>query len=339
MRKNETSMKNFNTIPSKSLRNTRRDVLGFCLGLALAPAVAMADTYPSRPVRLVVPFPPGGTVDQVARLVQKQFQERLGQPVVIDNRPGAGGTIGAAEVARAKPDGYTLLMALDSHAAAHHLFKVTYNALSSFEYLSLMVAAPAMVITAKLSPANTLAEMIALGKSKEGGLTFASAGTGSPSHLSALALAKRSGFKATHVPYSGGGPMIIAVARGDVDYAMSGFASMAGQLKGGLIKTLGVGSRHRSPLTEGTPTIAESLPGFESIFWVGLVAPAGLPRGVAQKITSAMQGTLGDPQLSTRLAKDGFEVINSDSKDFTERFRSDSKNFSALISQEQIKVD
>lgn len=332
-------MKNLNTVPNRTPRMARRDVLGVGLGLALAPALALADTYPSRPVRLVVPFPPGGSVDQVARLVQKQFQEQLGQPVVIDNKPGAGGTIGAAEVARAKPDGYTLLMALDSHAAAHHLFKVPYNALTSFEYLSLMVAASVMVITAKASPANTLTEMIELGKRKEGGLTFASAGTGSPSHLSALALAKRAGFKATHIPYGGGGPMIIAVARGDVDYAMSNVANLAGQLKGGLIKGLAIGSKNRSPLTGAMPTIAESLPGFESAFWVGLVAPAELPRGVAQKITSAMQSALRAPELSSRLANDGFEVVNSDSKEFTERFRTDSKNFGALISQEQIKVD
>ena len=332
-------MKNLNPMLNRTRRIARRNVLGFGLCLAMAPALALANNYPSRPVRLVVPFPPGGTVDRVARLVQKKFQEQLGQPVVIDNKPGAGGTIGAAEVARAKPDGYTLLMALDSHAAAHHLFKVTYDALTSFECLSLMVAAPAMVITAKSSPANTLTEMIELGRRKDGGLTFASAGTGSPSHLSALALAKRAGVKATHVPYSGGGPMIIAVTRGDVDYAVSGVASVAGQLKGGLIKGLAIGSKNRSSLTGVMPTIAESLPGFESTFWVGLIAPAGLPRDVTQKITSAMQSALRAPDLSSRLANDGFEVVNSNSKEFAERFRSDSKNFGALVSQEQIKVD
>ena len=133
--------------------------------------------------------------------------------------------------------------------------------------------------------------------------------------------------------------MIIAVTRGDVDYAVSGVASVAGQLKGGLIKGLAIGSKNRSPLTGVMPTIAESLAGFESTFWVGLIAPAGLPRDVAQKITAAMQSALRAPELSSRLANDGFEVVNSDSKEFTERFRSDSKNFGALVSLEQIKVE
>ena len=335
-------MKNSDPANAREPRIARRDVLGlgFGVSLGLAPTLALADAYPSRPVRLVVPFPAGGSVDQVARLVQRQVQEQLGQAVVIDNRPGAGGTIGAGEVARSKPDGYTLLMVLDSHAAAHHIFKqVPYDPLKSFEYLTLMVAAPVMVITSKSSPANTLAEMIELGKRKEGGLTFASAGTGSPAHLSALALAKRAGVKATHVPYGGGGPMIIAVARGEVDYAVSGISNVAGQLKGGLIKGLAVGSKARTKLTGSMPTIAETFPGFESTFWVGLVAPADLPRNVAQKIRSAMQGALRTPELASRLASDGFDVVNSDSREFTDRFRSDSKSFGALISQEQIKVD
>lgn len=333
-------MKSFDGTPASGTRIVRRDVLALGLGLGLAPALVLADTYPSRPVRLVVPFPPGGTVDQVARLVQKQFQEQLGQTVVIDNKAGAGGTIGAGEVARAKPDGYTLLMALDSHAAAHHLFRqVPYDALNSFEYLTLMVAAPAVVITAKSSPVTTLAEMMELGKRRKEGLTFASAGIGSPSHLSALALAKRAGVKATHIPYSGGGPMITAVARGEVDYAVSSVTNVAGQLKGDLIKGLAVGAKARTPLTGPMPTIGESFPGFESAFWVGLVAPAGLPRDVAQKITSAMQGALRTPELASRLTGDGFELVNSGSREFTERFRSESKSFGALISQEQIKAD
>lgn len=333
-------MKSSDDTPTRGLRIARRDVLALGIGLGLAPTLAFADTYPSRPVRLVVPFPPGGTVDQVARLVQKQFQEQLGQAVVIDNKAGAGGTIGAGEVARAKPDGYTLLMVLDSHAAAHHLFRqVAYDALNSFEYLTLMVAAPAVVITTKSSPATTLSEMMEAGKRKKEGLTFASAGIGSPSHLSALVLAKRAGVKATHIPYNGGGPMITAVARGEVDYAVSGVPNVAGQLKGDLIKGLAVGTKARTPLTGSMPTIAESFPGFESAVWVGLVAPAGLPRDVAQKITSSMQTALRTPELASRLAGDGFELVNSDSREFAERFRSESKRFGALIAQEQIKAD
>lgn len=323
------------------MRLNKMIALVFSAGAMLAAAgMASADNYPSRTIRMVVPFPPGGSVDYIARIVVPKFAEQIGQTVIIDNRGGASGSIGTAEVAKANPDGYTLLMVFDSHAVNHHLYKLPYDTFKSFDYLSQLVSAPMLLATSKTFRPNSVAEMIAYAKSRPDGITYGSSGTGGSNHLDALAFADSAGINAMHVPYKGGGPMITAAMAGEVDYIVTTMPVVLGQVKeSGKLKALAVTSKARVPQLPDTPTVAETLPGYEASSWIGMMAPAGLPKDVSLKIQAAMKKALDTPEVKNRLISEGFHIIGSTPEAFLETMRAESDVMGKLVQQRNIKVE
>ncbi|MYN13859.1 tripartite tricarboxylate transporter substrate binding protein [Pusillimonas sp. TS35] len=282
------------------------------LGLAAAaPHAAFAeDGYPSRQVRMVVPFPPGGSVDYIARIVIPEFAKKLGTNVFIENKGGASGAIGTADVARADPDGYTLLMVFDTHAVNPHINKsLPYDTFESFDYITGMTSAPMVLATRKDFPAESLSGLIDYARKNPDKVTYGSSGVGGSNHLTALAFSKAAKASTLHVPYKGGGPMLTAVIGGEVDFVVTTFPLVVERIKAGQLKALGMGSTERVKQLPDVPTVSEQLPGYTATSWIGLVGPAGLKPDVAKKINEAMRDALNSPEVKDRLTGEGFAIM------------------------------
>src|SRR5438876_12373219 len=239
-----------------------------------------AQTYPNRPIRLVVPFPPGGSSDSVARVVVQKFSEGLGQPVVIENRPGVGGLLGSEAVAKAAPDGYTLLLgSVSSLAVAPHMFaNPKIDPAKNFAAIAPILSSPLTVIARPTLPANSIADLVALARSKPGALNYGAAGVGTHVYLTAELFKKLAGFDAVHVPFQGGAPAMAALLAGNIDYKFDVVNTTLPQARGGKVKVLAVTSPKRIALMPEVPTLAESgFPGFDTTAWMGVVGPARLP--------------------------------------------------------------
>ncbi|HEV8094880.1 MAG TPA: tripartite tricarboxylate transporter substrate binding protein [Burkholderiales bacterium] len=284
--------------------------------LLFAPCLALAQAYPSKPVRIIVPFPPGGTTDLVARIMQPKLQEHLGQQILIENRSGAAGAVGAAEAAKAAPDGYTLLMVFDTHATNHHLFKAAPDPFKSFEHISLMMTSPsALVAVTSFAPSN-LQDIVAYAKANPEKVTYATPGSGSSNHLAALILERHGGIKMTHVAYSGGGPMIQALLSQQINISFFSMPPMLPHIKSGKVKPIAVGSRQRVPQLPDVPTLSETYPGFEQISWFGILAPAGTPRDVVARVHRDTVRTLQVPEVRGKFVDQGFEIVASTPEEF-----------------------
>jgi tripartite-type tricarboxylate transporter receptor subunit TctC len=284
--------------------------------LLFAPCLALAQAYPSKPVRIIVPFPPGGTTDLVARIMQPKLQEHFGQQILIENRSGAAGAVGAAEAAKAAPDGYTLLMVFDTHATNHHLFKAAPDPFKSFEHISLMMTSPsALVAVTSFAPSN-LQDIVAYAKANPEKVTYATPGSGSSNHLAALILERHGGIKMTHVAYSGGGPMIQALLSQQINISFFSMPPMLPHIKSGKVKPIAVGSRQRVPQLPDVPTLSETYPGFEQISWFGILAPAGTPRDVVARVHRDTVRTLQVPEVRGKFVDQGFEIVASTPEEF-----------------------
>jgi tripartite-type tricarboxylate transporter receptor subunit TctC len=226
--------------------------------LLLLPCIALAQGYPAKAVRVIVPFPPGGTTDLIARIVQPKFQENLGQAVLIENRAGAGGSVGAAEAAKAAPDGYTLLMVFDTHAVNHHIFKMAPDPFKQLDHISLMVRSPSAFVAVTSFAPNNLREIVAYAKANPEKVTYSTPGSGSSNHLAALLLEQHAGIKMTHVAYKGGGPMIQALLGQQVHISFFSMPPMLPHIKAGKVKPIAVGARSRVPQLPDVPTLAEA---------------------------------------------------------------------------------
>jgi len=281
-----------------------------------APCLALAQAYPAKSVRIIIGFPPGGTTDLIARIIQPKFQENLGQQIVIENRSGAGGSIGAAEAAKAAPDGYTLLMVFDTHATSHHLFKAAPDPFKSFEHISLMVTSPSALVAVTSFAPNNLQEIVAYAKANPEKVTYATPGSGSSNHLAALILERHGGIKMTQVAYSGGGPMIQALLSQQINISFFSMPPMLPHIKSGKVKPIAVGSRQRVPQLPDVPTLSETYPGFEQISWFGILAPAGTPRDVVARVHRDMVRTLQAPEVRSKLVDQGFEIVASTPEEF-----------------------
>jgi tripartite-type tricarboxylate transporter receptor subunit TctC len=314
-----------------------RSMLGAAL-LGLA-ASALAQTYPAKPVRIIVPFPTGGTTDQVARIVQARFSENMGQQVVIDNKGGAGGSIGAAEAAKAAPDGYTLLMVFDTHAVNHHMYKQAPDIFKTLEHISLMVSSPSMLTAGTALPATSLKDIAARAKADPGKLTYGSVGAGSSNHLGALLFEQAAGVKMTHVPYKGGGPLVQAMLGNQVDLAFISSPLILPHVKSGKVRGVAVGGRQRLAQAPDVPTVAETYPGFELVSWFGILGPAGLPREVSAKVHREMLRTLADPVTRERLTTSGFDVVGSTPDEFLKFVQGESDKLGRLIRDNGIRAD
>ncbi|BEP56810.1 tripartite tricarboxylate transporter substrate-binding protein [Variovorax sp. V118] len=290
--------------------------LSFAAAALLASAGALADTYPSRPITLLVGFPAGGGADTVARIVGDKLGKLLGQPIVIDNKPGAGTTIASDQVARAAPDGYTLLLgSANLYGSDKLLYKsVKYDGAKSFVPISRWSSAPMLLAVNKDVSAKTVQALIAEARQNPGKLAYSSSGAGVVTHLAGLSFEKAAGVQMLHVPYKGGAPSIQAVAAGDVQLTFGTPPSVLPMAQGQKLRVLAVTSGQRSPLFHDVPSVAEAgVKGYDYTFWFGLFGPAGLPPEVAQKLFDASVAALNDPEVKARMEKSGNESAPSKS--------------------------
>ncbi|WP_406622716.1 Bug family tripartite tricarboxylate transporter substrate binding protein [Acidovorax sp. SDU_ACID1] len=305
-------------------------------GIALG---AQAQGYPTKPVRLIVPFPPGGSVDYVARTISQKFSEYMGQNVIVDNKGGASGTIGTYEAARAAPDGYTLLLVFDSHAVNASLYDIKYDTFKSFDYVSLIGTMPMALVTSKKSGLTSLQAVIDAAKAEPGKINYGSSGVGGSNHLQPVAFARQAGVKLTHVPYRGGGPMITAMLGGEVDMIIGSLPTVIQYAKTGQANVVAIGSPERLPQLPDVPTIGSAVPGYVAQSWIGMMVPKGVPAPVFDHVQTALRKTLADPAVKTKMEGDGFQIVNSSPAEFEDRVRRESTRWAEIIKAENIKVD
>ncbi|MFY4257061.1 tripartite tricarboxylate transporter substrate binding protein [Achromobacter xylosoxidans] len=274
----------------------------------VAAAASAAQDWPTKPITLVVPYPPGGPTDIVARVVAQGLGDELKQTIIVDNRSGAGGNIGADMVAKAPPDGYTLLLATTAHAINMSLFKnLNYDTRKSFAPVTLLTSGPLVIVTRPDLPASNVRELIALAKSTPGKLTFASSGNGQSTHLAAELFGAMAGVRMVHVPYRGSAPALTDVMGGQADIMFDTMLSSMPYVTGGKLKALAVTGAARSPAAPNVPTVAEAgLPGYEATAWNGLLGPAGTPASVVARLNSALQKVLGRADIQQKFAAQGF---------------------------------
>ena len=277
--------------------------------------------YPAKPVRMIVPFAPGGGTDTLGRLLALKLSEIWNVSVVVENRPGAGSTVGTDLAARAAPDGYTLGVTSMSHAINATLYrKLPYDTVRDFEFIVLTVRVPNVLVVHPSVPAKSVKELVALAKSRPGELTFSSSGVGGVSHLSAEVFAATAGIRMLHVPYKGAGPAMIALVSGESQVMMATVPVLLPQMKARRVRALAISSLERSPLLPELPTIAESgYPGFETDSWYGLLAPKGTPRDIVQKVNADANRALDAADLKAALARQGAQPAGGTPQDF-ERF-------------------
>ncbi|MGJ7579550.1 tripartite tricarboxylate transporter substrate binding protein [Variovorax sp. RHLX14] len=322
---------------------SRRHLLaaaGVALSLVL-PTIAQAQGYPTKPVKLVVPYPPGGPTDIVARLVAQKLSEQMGQPVVIDNRPGAGGNPGAEMVARSAADGYTLVVATTAHAINPSLFKnLGYSLSKDFVPISQLTSGPLVIVANPGLPANDVAELIALAKSKPGELNFASSGNGQSTHLSAELFASMAGVKMNHIPYKGSAPALTDTMGGQTQLMFDTMLSAMPHVKAGKLKALAVTSGTRSPVAPDLPTVAESgLSGYEAIAWNGLLAPAGTPPEVVSRLSAELKKVLASPDVKDKFEAQGFAASWNTPADFGRFLTAEVEKWGRVVKISGAKVD
>jgi tripartite-type tricarboxylate transporter receptor subunit TctC len=311
------------------------------LVVALA-AGAQAQTWPDKPVTLVVPFPPGGSTDNIARTLATKLQEKLGGTFLVDNKAGATGTIGAAYVKRAAPDGYTLFVSsLGPFVIAPHLIKnVPYDALKDFDYITVAVQAPNVLAVPANSPHKSLADVIAFEKANPGKMTFASAGNGSSDHLTAELFWQQTGTTATHVPYKGGAPAMQDLLGGQVDATFMNVNTAVPHIKSGKLRALAITSTKRSPVLPEVPTMDESgIKNFSVYSWQAVAAPHGLPAPIKAKLHAALVAALNDPQVKPKLLEVGFEVVANTPEQFSAFQASEFARWKKVIEAGKITAD
>ncbi|HZM45688.1 MAG TPA: tripartite tricarboxylate transporter substrate binding protein [Burkholderiales bacterium] len=316
----------------------RRGVM-LAIALLVSPCLALAQAYPAKTIRIIVPFPPGGTTDLIARIIQPKLTEQLGQQLLIDNRSGAGGSIGAAEAARAAPDGYTLLMVFDTHAVNHHLYKSAPDPFKTLDHVSLMVTSPSALVAVTSYPPNNMPEIVAHARANPEKVTYSTSGSGSSNHLAALLFERYAGIRLTHIAYKGGGPMIQALLSQEVNITFLSAPLIMPHIKSGKVKAIAVGGKKRMAQLPDIPTFGETYPGFEQISWFGILGPAGLPREVLARVHSSMVRTLQTPDVSAKLVEQGFEVVAGTPEEFLRHVRGESDKLGKLIRDNNIKVE
>jgi tripartite-type tricarboxylate transporter receptor subunit TctC len=269
-----------------------------------------ADPWPTRPIRMIVPFPPGGSTDILGRAIAAKLQEALGQPVVVENKPGAGGSIGATEAARAPGDGHTLLMGhIGTLAINPSLYaNLAYDPRKSFVPVALVARVPNVLVVNPQVPARDVAQLVALAKAKPGQLRYASGGNGSAAHLAMEYFKLRAGVDVMHIPYKGTAPAVTDVLGGQVEMTMTGVPAVAAQVKAGKLRALGVSGAGPVATLPGVPPIASTIPDFEAIQWYGVVAPAGTPSSVVERLNAEINRALASPELRARLETEGAEA-------------------------------
>ena len=309
--------------------------------LSLASAAAAAQTYPAKPVRVVIPWPPGGSNDVVGRIVAQKLSETMGQQFVIENRGGAAGVIGAESVAKSPPDGYTLMIHSATHVSNPHLYgKVPYDTLKDFAAVAPLSVQIGMLVVHPALPVKSVKEFIALAKSKPGQITYSSSGNGSFVHLSMALFASMAGVKMIHVPYKGGGPAAVSIASGETQAQMGTVGSVINQVKQNRVRALAVTSDKRAEAFPNLPTIAEAgLPGYEFTAWIGMLAPAGTPKQVVDRLNAEVIKALRSPDVSQNLKSQTLEPLIMSPEQFQRRLKSDYDKYEKIVRITGAKVE
>ena len=305
------------------------------------PALTLAQAFPAKPVKIVVPYPPGGTNDIVVRLLAQKLGDSMGQPFVVENKPGASGNLGAEQVARAAPDGYTLLLVTTGHSIHPSLYKnLRYNIKTDLTPVSELTRGPMLVMVTPSLPYKTVRDVIAAAKAKPGSINFGSAGNGSSTHLATELLSSMAGVKMTHIPYSGSAPAMADVMAGNAQLVMDLMFSALPQVNGGKLRAIAITGAKRSPLLPNVPTVAESgVPGFETLAWNGLMAPANTPRPIIDKLNAEIHKALDAPEMKERLRAQGFEPSPGTPEQFGALIRSEIDRWAKVVKSSGAKVE
>ena len=313
-----------------------------CIVAGMTLPAAAQDAYPSKPIRLVVPFTPGGVTDTSARTIAEFLSKRLGQQVVVDNKPGASGNIGTALVKAAPPDGYTLVLAFDGTMVINpHVFsKLPFDTLADFTPIGKIGDAVLILVANPDAPVKTVADVIAVSKSKPGGLSFGTSGTGGTPHIAGELLKIRTGANLVHVPYKGGGQAMTDVLGGQIPLVYTAVAGAHGFVKSGKLRAIAVSSAQRTSALPDVPTFLESgVPDFVVNSWVGILAPAGLPAPIAQRLNTELNAVLNDPAAKEKLRTLGIEATPGSAEQYREEMRRDLKRYEAVVKAAHIKVE
>ena len=308
---------------------------------ALVTSPVAAQDYPNRPVKVIVPFSPGGAVDGPMRLIAQELSKRLGQQVVVENKPGAGATIGTEMVAKAPPDGYTLLLASQTNAISASLYKnLSYDPIEDFAPISLLGREPGVLVVNPKLPVKNFQEFVAYVKEHPGQIDYASSGNGSGQHLFAALLASRAGLKMNHVPYRGSGQATADLLGGQVPVAIPGTAGMVGHIRNGKLRPLAVTGAQRSPQLPDVPTVIESgIPDFEAYVWMGLLAPKGTPPAIIDKLHRELIQVLATNEVKSYMSTAGIEIVGSTPAEFGTFFRTERDLWAKVVRDTGAKID
>jgi len=320
------------------LRTLCSGILG--LSLALLSALASAQSYPGKPVRLIIPFPPGASNDIVGRMIATQLSERLGKPVIADNRGGAGGLIGTEAAANSPPDGYTLLLVSLGYAFNASLYKLPYDPATAFAPVALLGAGPVVLVVNSKLPVHTVKELLALAKEKPGQLHYVSGGIGSFQHLTGALFKLQSGADIVHVPFKGAAPAMMDVVAGNTEIAIGTIILMLPQIKAGRLKALGVGSTKRLAFLPDVPTIAEAgVPGYEANNWWGIVVPAGTPAAVIGRLHKELTVVLASAETKKRFESEGSEAAKMAPEEFGRFITAETAKWAKVVKEAGIKAE
>jgi tripartite-type tricarboxylate transporter receptor subunit TctC len=317
--------------------------LALMLGvLSLCPGAALAQAYPSKPVRLIVPFPPGGGVDYIGRIVGKGLSERLGQQVVVDNRPGANAILGLENLKTSPPDGYTIAVASAGPLAVNPFLyvKLPHDTVKDFTYIANMCSFPLLLVSHPSLPVKNVKELIALAKTRPNEITYSSPGVGNTGHLAAALFNSMAKVKITHIPYKGTAPAVLAVLSGEAQLTWSSIPTILPHTRSGRVRALGVGNAKRIPSLPEFPTIAEmGVPGFESYAWGGMIGPANMPRDVVMRLNKEIVATLNQKDVIDRMLADGTVPTPSGPDEFLAYMKSELKKWGDVVKMAGIKPE
>ena len=318
---------------------TRSVLLLLALATMLSPAHAQTAKWPERPIRAVVPFAPGGATDVVARLVGPRLAEELGQQIVIDNRAGAGGTIGVELVVRANPDGYTILIGASSYASNAALYKLPYDPMTGIAPVTLITQGPFVIAVHPSVKATSLKELLALARAKPGSLSFGSSGTGSVPHLATEHFRQMTNTNMVHVPYKGDAPAIIDLLGGQIQMYFGGPLVLSPHINAGKLRGLAVTSEKRSPVMPDLPAVSEFVPGYSAYTWFGMWAPPGTPKAIVDRLNDAVARVLKKPEVQDRLRNDGMEAAHNTPEEFLRFNARDIAKWQKVVKAGNIKID
>jgi tripartite-type tricarboxylate transporter receptor subunit TctC len=306
----------------------------------LAPGIATAQAYPVKPVRVVIPWPPGGSNDVVGRIVTQKLAEALGQQFVIDNRPGAAGSIGSDVVAKALPDGYTLMVHSTTHVGNAHIYKkLPYDTLKDFTGVAMLVTQPGALTVHPSLPVKSVKEFIALAKKRPGEILYSSSGNGSAPHLSMALFISMAGIELVHVPYKGGAPQVTALVAGEAQASLATISTVIAHIRAGRLRPLGVNSTEPVSALPGIPPIAKAVPGYEMSPWIGVFAPAATPRAIVERLHAEIGRILKMPDVAQNLSGQALEPSAASIERFNAVIRADYEKYGKLIRLAGAKVE